>query len=1797
MLKKFAIALIALALPFTVSAATILGIQQGGTASSTLTGILVGNLLGPVQSLKIGTGLTFTSGTLSATGGGSFPFTPTSYGVSTSTTIGFTNGILSTASSTFSSSVNFNGTTNINSTFNVAGSIFDGGIHGITLIPTGTSTIGTAGNGINITNGCFAVNSICISGATGSSASSTLLTDNNTFSGTNVFSTNSLTLKAGFISQASSTVTGLLTLATTTTGEINGVITVNGLLYPQTSAGINSALSQCGTNGINGVYLPGGAYTINSRITPVSNCHIYGDGKGVTNLNGSVSSDWDFFYNSSTQLVNFTLSDLTINLQNGSNASGIELSNASSTVIQNVSFLNGAAGGWFIQYGANGSGLTAPVQNYNNSLINDDFTSHAGTLEAVLVYNAENTHIERMSFTNISSPGLGLWQKDYDTKIDNFYCNNSTNGSIYYSLTTDRTTIDSPNFNNCGGGIKGANVSDNGSFAVTQAQGLKITNPVMVGGTDTTQASGIQLGAVNDATIINPIIKAYQIGIILNGGNESASSSPTNWSIIGGSISDNNASDDAFGIHPGILISTSTPSGLQEGGLIQGVDIYDDQASPTQKFPIVFDGATTYDGVTVTCNKLSAPASLSGTSIGLQDSAVLGSNILVFCNQQYSGTNPSQTQLSGPWSLNGSNIYNNNAGNVGIGTTTPTAGFAADLFAGDAVLHVSDLFTNNSITKLLVDNDWNAAGGYGFEVRGRSNFPQLLVDGTGFVGVGTSTPQSPLAVSGGVTVGSDYDIAAPTNGLIVENRFGVASTSPDSGAVFENYTGRALVHIGDPTNNSQTKLLIENGWTGSGGFGLVVQKNNATTPEFTVDGNGNVGIGTSTAGSILSIGTTGAGINFTTSTTTFGNVGGINLTTGCFSINGTCMTANLGTVTAVNATYPLASSGGTTPIISSATSSASSAGVLSAADWTTFNGKLSGNQTITLSGDVTGSGATAITAAFNLSNTHWWTATQNFTNASTSEFTATSTIWLTSLATPAGTILAVDPTGKVIATTTSAGGVTSVNGTTNQITSSGGTTPTLSLPTLVIFPSAASSTNLSVFANAYFGGSATSTFSSAGALTVPTAITTINTGTQLNMQQGSANLDETNGFVDFKTGFTGKSFQLKDSSSNNQDTFFFDNGGLSLGGSFANTTAPSGGLIVQGTTGIATSTPGTLLSLGVSGNASGINFSLATSTFENAGGINLTTGCFSINNVCVGGSTGTSLGYTAWGGSIATTFGTTTIASTTPFWAQGGIFASSTSATPTLAVTQSGTGAAAIFTGGNVGIATTSPYTLLDIQSSKTGDDTPAFVIDGSATANGNADLALTRATGGTGEANIDFNNGGTNVWQLGIQNTGLNTGDFELWDGLNNPIFTIQRSTNNVSFGTTTPAANDFVTIATSSEPQFTLGDGTANLMSDFRNVGNMLYVATSAPFLNNGATSTTNLMFFNETTGALTLPENATTTAADGINLTAGCITYNGGACIGSGSGVTGGTTGMLAAFTSASTLTATSGPTFQYFTATSSSATSTVAGSLQVGTTTGTANFVLNGTISDGPNILQIATSSNQNIFDINRNGLVLIGTSTPGFGALTIGSANGPQAVFSDNAPGDNIWSIRNYGGNFALATSTASATSTTSVFSFNAASYLWQFLSSLAVQITSTTALVVKDGFGSPVLTVNTASTSGPIFAVQATSSADTLFSVDQYGHLTASSTKATPSISSCGTGSPAMSANANDVAGSFVTGTSASSCTITFGSVYSATPIVVVSDSNTSAVVDVSSVSTTAFTISLASALSAVTVNYIVVMP
>lgn len=148
------------------------------------------------------------------------------------------------------------------------------------------------------------------------------------------------------------------------------------------------------------------------------------------------------------------------------------------------------------------------------------------------------------------------------------------------------------------------------------------------------------------------------------------------------------------------------------------------------------------------------------------------------------------------------------------------------------------------------------------------------------------------------------------------------------------------------------------------------------TEKVRITGAGRVGIGSTTPGTLLSLGDTGANtINLSeTATSTFGS--GINLRTGCFAINSVCITGG-GGISSVTGTYPVVSSGGATP---------------------------------------------AISLAFGTTTSNTWAGTQTFNNTTTTNATTTGSQYLTSLATPAGTLVAVDPTGKFIATTTPGGG-------------------------------------------------------------------------------------------------------------------------------------------------------------------------------------------------------------------------------------------------------------------------------------------------------------------------------------------------------------------------------------------------------------------------------------------------------------------------------------------------------------------------------------------------------------------------------------------------------------------------------------------------------------------------------------------------------------------------------------------------------------------------------------------------------
>ncbi|MBU6310862.1 DUF5011 domain-containing protein, partial [Patescibacteria group bacterium] len=164
---------------------------------------------------------------------------------------------------------------------------------------------------------------------------------------------------------------------------------------------------------------------------------------------------------------------------------------------------------------------------------------------------------------------------------------------------------------------------------------------------------------------------------------------------------------------------------------------------------------------------------------------------------------------------------------------------------------------------------------------------------TSGAGVGAELIQLQLGNNGNVTAAT-----------IRQSGFGIGTTSPRWALTVASSTRPQLAL----TDGS----LTNDGWTfRAAGNSLFIATSSPTTfatstiPSLTIDTNGRVGIASSTPGSLLSLGNTN-GINFSTATSTFSSTGGINLASGCFAINGTCVGGGGGGLTGTGSANKLA---------------------------------------------------------------------------------------------------------------------------------------------------------------------------------------------------------------------------------------------------------------------------------------------------------------------------------------------------------------------------------------------------------------------------------------------------------------------------------------------------------------------------------------------------------------------------------------------------------------------------------------------------------------------------------------------------------------------------------------------------------------------------------------------------------------------------------------------------------------------------------------------------------------------------
>lgn len=145
---------------------------------------------------------------------------------------------------------------------------------------------------------------------------------------------------------------------------------------------------------------------------------------------------------------------------------------------------------------------------------------------------------------------------------------------------------------------------------------------------------------------------------------------------------------------------------------------------------------------------------------------------------------------------------------------------------------------------------------------------------------------------------------------------------------------------------------------------------------------------------------------------------------GTNGLHSTVATSTLSASSPLTGSFTQIGSGGS---LGCQTASGSQAGCLSSTDWTTFNNKGSGTLTaVTGTYPVQSSGGNTpiISLAFGTTTANIWSQLQTFTGGFLSSASSTingGSLTLTPLGTAAGTFLAADPTGKIIATTTPSG--------------------------------------------------------------------------------------------------------------------------------------------------------------------------------------------------------------------------------------------------------------------------------------------------------------------------------------------------------------------------------------------------------------------------------------------------------------------------------------------------------------------------------------------------------------------------------------------------------------------------------------------------------------------------------------------------------------------------------------------------------------------------------------------------------
>lgn len=330
-------------------------------------------------------------------------------------------------------------------------------------------------------------------------------------------------------------------------------------------------------------------------------------------------------------------------------------------------------------------------------------------------------------------------------------------------------------------------------------------------------------------------------------------------------------------------------------------------------------------------------------------------------NLVFEAASGGSTTISGPNTTGSNTITIPNASGTFALTNTPVT--TATNLAGGATGSVPYQSGTSSTTFL-------AAGSNGQVLTLSAGVPSWAsVSGTGDVVGPASATNNAIATYNGTTGKLIQNSGATISaGVITASGFtGTASSAT-------NIAGGATGSVPYQSGTGSTTFLA------AGSNGQVLTLSSGVPTWATTSGTGTV-----TSVAALTLGTTGTDLTSTVANGTTTPVITLNVPTASGTNRGVLSAADWttfnnkgsGTVTSVTGTAPVVSSGGTTPAISMAAASTSVSGYLTSTDWNTFNGKGSGTVTsvsstgtvngLTLTGTVTTSGNLTLGGTLDLS--------------------------------------------------------------------------------------------------------------------------------------------------------------------------------------------------------------------------------------------------------------------------------------------------------------------------------------------------------------------------------------------------------------------------------------------------------------------------------------------------------------------------------------------------------------------------------------------------------------------------------------------------------------------------------------------------------------------------------------------------------------------------------------------------------------------------------------------------------------